>query len=60
VVERGAIELECRSGGRAPFSRGDVVHLTGLPLRALRNRGPDLAVLTVVRRRVAPTRRRAS
>ena len=56
AVERGEIELESRSGGRAPFSRGAVVHLTGLPLRALHNRGPDLAVLTVVRRRAAPLR----
>jgi len=53
VVERGEIELESLRGGRARFARGDAMCLTGLPLRALHNGGPGLAVLAVVRRRVA-------
>jgi len=50
VVERGEIELESVRGSRARFERGDVMCLTGFSLRALRNRGPGTAVLTVVRR----------
>lgn len=51
VVERGAVELEDMRGRRASFETGDVMCLGRLPLRALRNRGPELAVLSVVRRR---------
>ena len=53
VVERGEVELEGRRGARARFERGAVLGLTGLPLRALQNRGRDLAVLSVVRLRTA-------
>jgi hypothetical protein len=52
VVERGEIELESLRGGRARFARGGVMSLSGLPLRALHNCGPELAVLAVARRRV--------
>jgi hypothetical protein len=51
VVERGEIHIECRAGRFRPFRQGDVLWLTGLPLRALHNRGPETAVLTAVSRR---------
>ena len=50
VVERGAVELECLSGASRAFPRGTVLWLVGLPLRALHNRGPDPALLSVVTR----------
>ncbi|MGH7713059.1 MAG: hypothetical protein ACREOG_17335 [Gemmatimonadaceae bacterium] len=50
VVERGEIELESSLGARYRFSRGDVLWLTGLPLRALHNRGREPALLVAVRR----------
>jgi hypothetical protein len=49
-VEQGEVELECRSGGSVRFMQGDVLWLTGLPLRALRNPGPDAAVLVAISR----------
>jgi hypothetical protein len=51
VVERGEVELAGMSGGRARFAGGDVMCLSGISLRALRNRSQELAVLSVVRRR---------
>ena len=51
MVEHGEIELACHAGGLARFTRGDVLWLTGLPVRALRNPGPDPAVLVAVSRR---------
>lgn len=51
VVESGEIDLECRAGGRRRFRRADVVWLTGLPLRALRNGGTEPAVLLAMSRR---------
>jgi hypothetical protein len=51
VVERGQIELECLSGARRRFSRGDVLYLVGLPLRTLHNAGRGSAVLVAVSRR---------
>jgi hypothetical protein len=45
VVEHGEIELVTEAGERARFARGDVLVLSGLPLRALRNRGAETAVL---------------
>jgi hypothetical protein len=53
AVERGAIELECRDGDLRGFRRGDLLSLSGLSLRALRNPGTDPAVLVAVRRRPA-------
>jgi hypothetical protein len=50
VVERGEIELECRAGHLARFRRGDILWLTGLPLRVLRNHGGEPAVLVAVSR----------
>ena len=51
VVERGSVELEGERGRRALFGGGDVMCLSGISLRALRNPGPGTAVLSVVRRR---------
>lgn len=53
VVEDGEVHLECRAGRRRPFVRGDVLWLTGLPLRALHNHGLEPAVLVAVTRRTA-------
>jgi quercetin dioxygenase-like cupin family protein len=50
VVESGRVELECRSGGRCSFRRGDVLWLFGLPLRALHNRGRAPTILIAVAR----------
>jgi hypothetical protein len=50
VVERGDIELEFLGGGRRRFRRGDVLWLSGLSLRALRNRGLEPALLLAVSR----------
>jgi hypothetical protein len=50
VVESGRIELECRSGRRCGFRRGDVLWLIGLPLRALHNSGRAPTVLIAVSR----------
>jgi hypothetical protein len=51
VVERGAVELEGARGGRVRFEGGDVLSVSGIPLRALRNPGTEPTVLSVVRRR---------
>jgi hypothetical protein len=50
VVQDGEVELHGCSGELARFKRGDVLWLAGLPLRALRNPGPDPAVLVAVSR----------
>jgi quercetin dioxygenase-like cupin family protein len=50
VVQDGEVELHGHSGELARFKRGDVLWLTGLPVRALRNPGPDPAVLVAVSR----------
>jgi hypothetical protein len=50
VVERGEIELECLSGARHVLRQGAVLWLTGLPLRALHNRGSSPALLVAVSR----------
>ena len=44
------IELVTHAGERARFARGDVLVLSGLPLRALHNRGPEPAVLVSLAR----------
>jgi hypothetical protein len=57
VVRDGEIALECRAGHVARFKRGDILWLTGLPLRALRNDGAERAVLVAVsRHKLAPNR----
>jgi hypothetical protein len=50
TVEAGAIELEGVSGSRCGFRRGDLLALDGVPLRALRNRGTQPAVLVSIAR----------
>jgi uncharacterized cupin superfamily protein len=55
VVERGEIELESAAGDRRVFDTGDVLCLSGLSLRALRNRGREDSVLVAVSRRLGPT-----
>jgi hypothetical protein len=50
VVTRGEIELECADGEACRFGRGSVLCLQGLPLRALRSRGTEPAVLFAVSR----------
>ena len=50
LVERGEVELQCVGGGSASFRRGDVLWFTGLPVRAVYNRGAETAVLVAVSR----------
>ena len=57
VVERGEIELETVRDGTRRYVSGDVLWLTGLPLRALRNRGREPAVLVAVSRNAWTTER---
>jgi hypothetical protein len=54
VVEGGELEVEWLGGGRQRFICGDLLWLSGLPLRALHNPGCEPAVLTLVARRRAP------
>ena len=56
VVEAGAVEVEDDAGGRVRFRAGGVVTLDGVAARALRNAGPDAAVLRVVSRRLRAVR----
>lgn len=55
IVKRGELDVECRAGGRMRFVRGDMLWLTGLPLRELQNPGADPVVLVAVRRAHPPT-----
>ena len=50
VVERGEIDLDCLNGDSRRFGRGDMLWLSGLPLRALCNRGGEPALLIAVSR----------
>jgi hypothetical protein len=54
VLERGGLELECECGTRRRFQSGAVLYLAGLPLRVLRQCGPDSALVVSVRRRCGP------
>jgi hypothetical protein len=51
IVKRGEIDLECHAGGRMRFVAGDMLWLTGLPLRWLENPGLEPAVLVAISRR---------
>jgi quercetin dioxygenase-like cupin family protein len=51
VVERGEIDLDFLAGGRRRLACGDVLHLDGMSVRALHNRGWEPALLVVVSRR---------
>jgi quercetin dioxygenase-like cupin family protein len=53
VVECGAVVVEGHAGGRRAFEAGDVLWLTGMGVRALRNEGQENAVLVAVSRRRA-------
>jgi quercetin dioxygenase-like cupin family protein len=48
----GEVELECLGGSTQRIRRGDVLWLSGLPVRALRNPGEEPAVLIAVSRRL--------
>jgi hypothetical protein len=51
IVERGAIEVEFTGGGGCcRFVRGDILFLTGLHIRTLRNPGNEPAVLLAISR----------
>ena len=49
-VESGEIELDSLRGATLRFRRGDMLWLSGLPIRALCNRGRKAAVLVAVSR----------
>jgi hypothetical protein len=57
VVESGEVELETTTGQRRRFRSGEMLWLTGLPLRCLRNPGDLPVVLKAVSRRAPPTAR---
>jgi hypothetical protein len=59
VVESEGVELECRGGALLRLARGDVLWLSGLPLRALHNRAREPALLVAVSRLRTPTIRGA-
>ena len=50
LVATGQVEVEGVGGTRRRFERGDLLWLTGLPVRALHNRGDQPAVLVGVSR----------
>ena len=50
VVDAGTLEVGCFAGATATFGAGDVLALSCLPLRWLRNPGPDEARIVAVRR----------
>jgi hypothetical protein len=54
VVARGEIELQDLDGDVRSFGRGAILCLVGLPLRALRSRGTEAALLVAVSRRDRP------
>jgi hypothetical protein len=59
IVVCGTLELEGLSGRRWRFSRGAILWLTDLPLRALHNAGDEAAILMAVSRPISsrtPTR----
>jgi hypothetical protein len=51
LVARGEIELQDVDGDVRCFRRGAILCLVGLPLRALRSRGTEPALLVAVSRR---------
>jgi hypothetical protein len=51
VVARGELELEDLTGEVRCFGRGAVLCLVGLPVRAIRSRGTEPALLVAVSRR---------
>jgi hypothetical protein len=53
IVKRGEIDVECQTGCRMRFVAGDMLWLTGLPLRSLSNTGSEPVVLVAISRRAA-------
>lgn len=51
IIESGSVDLECRAGSHRTFGKGDLLWLVGVPLRTLRNHGPDAVVLVAISRR---------
>jgi hypothetical protein len=51
VVESGEVELETTTAQRRRFRSGDMLWLTDLPLRCLRNPGDEPVVLRAISRR---------
>jgi hypothetical protein len=51
LIERGAVDLCCRRGGRRRFVKGAVLFFDGLGLTALHNPGVDDVVLVALSRR---------
>ncbi len=52
LIESGVVEVHCRAGGWTTFRAGDLLALSCLPLRAIRNAGQEPAELVAVRRQV--------
>jgi hypothetical protein len=50
IVERGELEIECRSGARARFAEGAILVFTGLRLRRLRNSGSETLMISALSR----------
>lgn len=51
IVERGELEVECRTGRRAVFGEGAVLAFVGLSVRRLRNARDRPLMLSAVSRR---------
>jgi hypothetical protein len=50
VVERGALEVECRGGARAQFDAGAILAFAALAVRRLRNPSSKPLVLSILSR----------
>jgi hypothetical protein len=50
IVERGELQVECRSGAQASFAHGAVLAFAGLTVQCLRNAGTSPLVLSVLSR----------
>jgi hypothetical protein len=50
VVERGELEVECRSGARARFEEGAILAFATLAVRRLRNPSSKPLVLSILSR----------
>lgn len=57
LVGRGRVDVTCPDGTVLRFGEGDLLWLTGLPIRALCNPGEGEAVLVGIRRRRRGLRR---
>ena len=57
VVDAGTVEVGCFAGASATFVAGDVLALSCLPLRWLRNPGADEALIVAIRRSTVASER---